>query len=265
MHITDRTEAPWRAVRPVSNASLVQLQSQRQVPALQHPEAIVRSTSRPLILADRVWGTSSPAASSSNAASVTGTRAIDRLALLRLESRQSSTATTTLPTKTELYKTELCRSWSQTQSCPYGSKCQFAHGSDELRPVQRHPKYKTVECNQWAATGKCTFGNRCVFIHDKIERQGPNPATSAGRSDVSSWIVSDNATPYVAPTANAPSIATLSKRFSRVMVESSNDEDDLIKRIQSSFPMFGELLKKPAPVSQQQQDDQGMKVTTRTL
>ena len=31
--------------------------------------------------------------------------------------------------------------------CRYGGKCQFAHGSHELRPVQRHPKYKTeVRC-----------------------------------------------------------------------------------------------------------------------
>jgi len=42
-----------------------------------------------------------------------------------------------------LYKTELCRSWEETGHCRYGSKCQFAHGADELRAVQRHPKYKT--------------------------------------------------------------------------------------------------------------------------
>jgi hypothetical protein len=216
------------------------------------------------MLTDRVWGSSSPATNvNSNVAASAGTRAIDRLALLRLESRQSSTATLTPATKTELYKTELCRSWSQTNTCPYGTKCQFAHGSDELRPVHRHPKYKTVECNQWVATGKCTFGNRCVFVHADGERQNLQPATGGTtqmRSDVASWIVSDNATPYVAPSANAPSIATLSKRFSRVVLESDSAEDDLIKRIQSSFPMFGELLRTgtsslQSQQQQQQQDD----------
>ena len=42
-----------------------------------------------------------------------------------------------------LYKTELCRSWLSGGTCRYGSKCQFAHGPQELRPVVRHPKYKT--------------------------------------------------------------------------------------------------------------------------
>ena len=42
--------------------------------------------------------------------------------------------------KLGLYKTELCRSWEEKGTCRYGSKCQFAHGEDELRNVSRHPK-----------------------------------------------------------------------------------------------------------------------------
>lgn len=42
--------------------------------------------------------------------------------------------------KLGLYKTELCRSWEEKGSCRYGAKCQFAHGEEELRQVQRHPK-----------------------------------------------------------------------------------------------------------------------------
>ena len=41
-----------------------------------------------------------------------------------------------------LYKTELCRSWSESLQCRYGSKCRFAHGLSELRAVARHRKYK---------------------------------------------------------------------------------------------------------------------------
>ena len=48
--------------------------------------------------------------------------------------------------KLGLYKTELCRSWEEKGSCRYGSKCQFAHGEEELRKVPRHPKYKTEIC-----------------------------------------------------------------------------------------------------------------------
>ena len=48
--------------------------------------------------------------------------------------------------KLGLYKTELCRSWEEKGTCRYGSKCQFAHGEEELRKVPRHPKYKTEIC-----------------------------------------------------------------------------------------------------------------------
>ena len=35
------------------------------------------------------------------------------------------------------YKTEICRNWTETQSCHYGNKCNFAHGYHELmdKPV----------------------------------------------------------------------------------------------------------------------------------
>ena len=44
------------------------------------------------------------------------------------------------------YKTELCHSWSTLGHCPYTFKCQFAHGVEELRVLQRHPNYKTKPC-----------------------------------------------------------------------------------------------------------------------
>ena len=55
----------------------------------------------------------------------------------------SSKSTQTSNTANNLYKTELCNSWIERGVCRYGSKCQFAHGEQELRPVIRHPKYKT--------------------------------------------------------------------------------------------------------------------------
>jgi len=39
------------------------------------------------------------------------------------------------PVNTRLYKTNLCRTWTRQGNCPYGLKCQFAHGEHELRPV----------------------------------------------------------------------------------------------------------------------------------
>ncbi|ORY01961.1 hypothetical protein K493DRAFT_163980, partial [Basidiobolus meristosporus CBS 931.73] len=63
------------------------------------------------------------------------------------------------------YKTEFCRSYEETGYCRYGSKCQFAHSSSELRVIARHPKYKTVICKTFWEQGTCPYGKRCCFIH----------------------------------------------------------------------------------------------------
>jgi len=67
---------------------------------------------------------------------------------------------------TVLYKTELCRSFSESGYCRYGLKCRFAHGEDDLRPVTRHKKYKTEMCKNFIKTGICPYGVRCRFIHE---------------------------------------------------------------------------------------------------
>lgn len=68
--------------------------------------------------------------------------------------------------KNELYKTEICRSYAESGGfCKYGSKCQFAHGDEELRPVRRHPRYKTKLCRNFVTTGSCPYDSRCRFIH----------------------------------------------------------------------------------------------------
>jgi len=64
------------------------------------------------------------------------------------------------------YKTELCATYSRTGACPYGHKCQFAHGVEELRMRQDQPlSYKTKACRSFARTGRCPYGPRCRFMH----------------------------------------------------------------------------------------------------
>ncbi|GAV07956.1 hypothetical protein RvY_17729 [Ramazzottius varieornatus] len=63
------------------------------------------------------------------------------------------------------YKTELCRAFLEAGHCKYGEKCQFAHGTWDLRTVNRHPKYKTEKCRSFHATGLCAYGPRCHFVH----------------------------------------------------------------------------------------------------
>ena len=69
--------------------------------------------------------------------------------------------------KIQLYKTEICRSHSETGYCKYESKCQFAHDVNELRIVNRHPRYKTETCRTFWEEGSCPYGKRCCFIHIK--------------------------------------------------------------------------------------------------
>ncbi|OCT66335.1 mRNA decay activator protein ZFP36L1 [Xenopus laevis] len=69
------------------------------------------------------------------------------------------------------YKTELCRTFHEIGSCKYGSKCQFAHGSEELRGLNRHPKYKTELCQTYHTIGFCPYGSRCHFIHNAEEQR----------------------------------------------------------------------------------------------
>ena len=73
------------------------------------------------------------------------------------------------------YKTELCRPVEETGSCKYGLKCQFAHGSRELRTLQRHPKYKTELCRTFHTTGFCPYGPRCHFVHHDGIVSPPRP------------------------------------------------------------------------------------------
>lgn len=76
-----------------------------------------------------------------------------------------------------LYKTELCRSFTETGYCRYGAKCQFAHGAADLRPVLRHRKYKTEKCKNFERDGVCPYGSRCRFIHNEQEVRWLTPAS----------------------------------------------------------------------------------------
>lgn len=77
------------------------------------------------------------------------------------------------------YKTELCRPFQENGVCKYGEKCQFAHGSAELRTVSRHPKYKTDLCRTYHSVGFCPYGPRCHFIHNLEEVKPKEKAAAA--------------------------------------------------------------------------------------
>lgn len=77
-----------------------------------------------------------------------------------------SNSTSSITATSSRYKTELCRTFAERGLCKYGSKCQFAHGPDELRDLNRHPKYKTEPCRTFHSIGFCPYGIRCHFVHN---------------------------------------------------------------------------------------------------
>ena len=85
------------------------------------------------------------------------------------------------------YKTALCKKYMQSQSCPYGDKCQFAHGEQELRTFNGHQQnmmyaigmgsknqnnmlnYKIVKCKNWEKDKSCKYGAHCTYAHGEEE------------------------------------------------------------------------------------------------
>jgi len=126
---------------------------------------------------------SSPPSSSSSASSssdVTNDYPQQQQQVLQ-RSRKTSKSSTVVVVNPARYKTELCRQFEEHGSCRYGDKCQFAHGSAELRTLVRHPKYKTEMCRTFHTTGFCPYGLRCHFIHNDDERRVNAVFDSTGR------------------------------------------------------------------------------------
>lgn len=65
------------------------------------------------------------------------------------------------------YKTELCQKFENTGKCPYGTKCRFAHGKEELIIKQQNINYKRKPCKSFSEKGYCNYGSRCCFRHDE--------------------------------------------------------------------------------------------------
>ncbi|RAL39581.1 hypothetical protein DM860_003114 [Cuscuta australis] len=72
--------------------------------------------------------------------------------------------------KNSFYKRDKCLFWEESGSCRLGSKCQFAHGQEELRPARHASKI----CKSFNL-GSCSYGTKCRFVH----QQEPMEANSA--------------------------------------------------------------------------------------
>lgn len=103
-----------------------------------------------------------------------------------LSSSSLSASSVSTASSSSRYKTELCRSFTENGLCKYGSKCQFAHGVEELRDLNRHPKYKTEPCRTFHTIGFCPYGIRCHFVHNGEEEKKQAMSRSSSTSSASS-------------------------------------------------------------------------------
>ena len=83
------------------------------------------------------------------------------------------------------YKTMLCKHFNSPKGCSFGDKCQFAHGTAELRTggigagSKKGPNpqnYKIVKCKYWEKDGTCRYGTLCSFAHgdDELRTKSEN-------------------------------------------------------------------------------------------
>ncbi|POW15667.1 hypothetical protein PSTT_01960 [Puccinia striiformis] len=143
--------------------------------------------------------------------------------------------------KTNLYKTELCRSWEEKGTCRYGSKCQFAHGQEELKGVSRHPKFKTEICRTFWLHGSCPYGKRCCFLH--------TTATDAGVPAVSSNNDSTEGT-KTGRNAHDPPTSRLQQRLSSGTSSANGTSDKSFGVSLSSYLSSSpQLQSAPKPVT----------------
>ena len=64
------------------------------------------------------------------------------------------------------YKSELCKNYEILGYCPYGDKCDYAHGIKELRGINsNNQNFRIKKCNSFFSNGFCPYGKRCQFSH----------------------------------------------------------------------------------------------------
>eukprot|EP00759_Apiculatamorpha_spiralis_P032008 PhF_6_TR33653/c5_g2_i2/m.49228 len=134
---------------PIPQQSQGQLQQQQCVPMMYSPPPIYCYTAPPtatqqhhLLPIFPVLNTTMEGSTSTNANFVISNSMLSLSSSLGLDVSSNSNNNynhnhnNNGPSKQMKYKTSLCRSFaSPGQQCPYGEKCQFAHGERELRPI----------------------------------------------------------------------------------------------------------------------------------
>ncbi|KAK1386009.1 hypothetical protein POM88_023744 [Heracleum sosnowskyi] len=136
------------------------------------------------------------------------------------------------------YKTESCRSWEDFGSCRYGTKCQFAHGKEELRPTRFSNKSKSEAqmCKSYSS-GSGSYGSKSRLSYEQINLPASGTDFPFTTASLRSQTVSQN---------NSPASAT----DSPVSVISSRTQTVLPIKLEKAMNCAGNGPSTPQTVSQ---------------
>ena len=85
------------------------------------------------------------------------------------------------------HKSSLCRNYEEYGFCPYGYKCQFAHGTKQLKcNYGNNSLYKTKLCTAFFQKKYCKYGYRCNFSHQN-EADFSQPMTPQEKDNLNSY------------------------------------------------------------------------------
>lgn len=134
----------------------------------------------------------------------------------------------------------MCRPFKETGECKYGEKCQFAHGENELRIVQRHPKYKTEYCRTFYGVGLCPYGSRCHFLHDLSDNDdntrahGNRANGNRNENSAASTPLPNSGRQFIGSKDDSIRISTHSNGFGRTIMSSEVDTITKVSRTTST-------------------------------
>jgi hypothetical protein len=76
----------------------------------------------------------------------------------------------------------MCKTFAEKSFCPYGYKCRFAHGAQELVKAPAKENFRTKRCMGYEEHGFCLYGQRCQFSHE--EKKWGNKAFLLGMNSI---------------------------------------------------------------------------------
>jgi len=132
------------------------------------------------------------------------------------------------------YKTKMCKNWQQSEKCPYGPRCLFAHGAKEMR---------TYSLNSNAISTACTSASpeRQFYAIGHFPNFMPVPFNNSEETTVQS---DNNEEEVEAESSEAePRVDPSAGQYTHSPYASS-----ILESQQTQFPAVDHLLPTPTPV-----------------